>query len=169
MGVGLIYFILELLESRSFMKNIYSNSLYQFTKNIFFTLIFLSVICAFVYRSIFVEIDKFKKAAKTLNLNCHLKNHPKADELLYSSILKRGELRNTVSPILSGSYNDAQVLLFKYRYGQTEAAGESYSFYFRTIVAFSLKGHQVPDFSLHPAQSGDRFFETIFGGNSLKF
>ena len=169
MGMGLIYSILELLESRSFMKVIYSNSLYQFTKNTFFTLIFLSVIGAFVYRSIFVEIDKFKKAAKTLNLSCHLKNHPKSDELLYSSILKRGERRNTVSPILSGRYNDAQVLLFNYRYGQTESAGESYSFYFRTVVTFSVKGHQVPAFSLRPAQSGDRFFETIFGSNCLKF
>jgi hypothetical protein len=132
-------------------------------------LIFLSVIGAFVYRSIFVEIDKFKKAAKTLNLSCHLKNHPKSDELLYSSILKRGERRNTVSPILSGRYNDAQVLLFNYRYGQTESAGESYSFYFRTVVTFSVKGHQVPAFSLRPAQSGDRFFETIFGSDCLKF
>jgi len=169
MGMGLIYSILELLESRSFMKVIYSNSLYQFTKNIFFTLIFLSVIGAFVYRTIFVEIDKFKKAAKTLNLSCHIKNHPIADKLLYSPILKRGERRNTVSPILSGRYNDAQVLLFNYRYGQTESAGESYSFYFRSVVAFSIKGHQVPEFSLHPAQFGDRFFEKIFGADHLKF
>ena len=169
MGMGLIYSILELLESRSFMKVIYSNSLYQFTKNTFFTLIFLSVIGAFVYRSIFVEIDKFKRAAKTLNLSCHLKSHPKADELLYSPVLKRGERRNTVSPILSGRYNDAQVLLFNYRYGQTESAGESYSFYFRSVVAFSVKGHQVPDFSLHPAQFGDRLFEKIFGADYLKF
>lgn len=169
MGMGLIYSILELLESRSFMKVIYSNSLYQFTKNIFFTLIFLSVIGAFVYRAIFVEIDKFKRAAKTLNLSCHLKNHPRADKLLYSPVLKRGERRNTVSPILSGRYNNAQVLLFNYRYGQTESAGESYSFYFRTVVAFSVKGHQVPAFSLRPAQLGDRFFETIFGSDCLKF
>ena len=169
MGMGLIYSILELLESRSFMKVIYSNSLYQFTKNIFFTLIFLSVIGAFVYRAIFVEIDKFKRAAKTLNLSYHLKSHPKTDELLYSPILKRGERRNTVSPILSGRYNNAQVLLFNYRYGRTEAAGESYSFYFRTVVAFSVKGHQVPEFSLHPARSGGRLFEKIFGVDYLRF
>jgi len=169
MGIGLIYSILELLESRSFMKVIYSNSLYQFTKNTFFTLIFLSVIGAFVYRAIFVEIDKFKRAAKTLNLSYHLKDHPKADELLFSPILKRGERRYIVSPILSGRYKEAQILLFNYRYGQTESAGESYSFFFRSVVAFSVKGHQVPDFSLHQAQFGDRFFETIFGSNYLKF
>jgi len=40
MGMGLIYSILELLESRPFMKVIYSNSLYQSAKNIFFTLYF---------------------------------------------------------------------------------------------------------------------------------
>lgn len=169
MGMGLIYSILELLESRSFMKVIYSNSSYQFTKNTFFTLIFLFVIGSFVYQAIFVEIAKFKRAAKTLNLSYHLKNHPIADKLLYSSILKRGERRYIVSPILSGHFKDAQVLLFNYRYGQTESAGESYSFFFRSVVAFSVKGHQVPEFSLHPAQFGDRFFEKIFGGNSLQF
>ena len=169
MGMGLIYSIIELIETRSFMKVFSSNSLYQSTKSVFFTLIFLSVIGAFVYRAIFVEIDKFKKAAKTLNLNCHIKKHTIADKLLYSPILKRGERRNTVSPILSGRYNDAQVLLFNYRYGQTESAGESYSFYFRSVVAFFVKGHQVPDFIIRPAQFGDRFFEKIFGDNSLKF
>ena len=169
MGIGLIYFILELLESRSFMKVFFSNSFFQFTKDIFFTLLFLSIIGAFVYRSIFVEINNFKRAARTLNLSYHLKSHPKAERLLYSPILKRGERRNTVSPILSGRYNDVQVLLFNYRYGRTESAGESYSFYFRSVVVFSVKGHQIPEFSLHPAQLGDRLFGTIFGSNYLKF
>ena len=169
MGIGLIYSILELLESRSFMKDFFSNSFYQFTKDIFFTLLFLSIIGAFVYRSIFVEINNFKRAARTLNLSYHLKSHPKAEKLLYSPILKRGERRNIVSPILSGRYNDVQVILFNYRYGRTESAGESYSFYFRSVVVFSVKGHQIPEFSLHPAQLGDRLFGTIFGSNYLKF
>ncbi|MDY6790197.1 MAG: hypothetical protein SWH54_02905 [Thermodesulfobacteriota bacterium] len=169
MGMGLIYSIIELVETRSFMKVFSANSLYQSTKSIFFTLIFLSVIGAFVYRSIFVEINKFKRTARTLNLNYRLKNHPTADKLLYAPVLKRGERRSIVSPILSGRYKDAQVIVFNYRYGRTESAGESYGFYFRSVVAFSVKGHQVPTFSLHPVQLGDRLFEKIFGGDDVKF
>jgi len=169
MGIGLLYAILELLEGRSFMKVLDSSSFYHSIKSIFFTFVFLLVIGSFVYQTIFVEIDKFKKTAKRLDLNYHLKNHPDADKLLHTPILRRGERRYIVSPILSGSYNDTQILVFNYRYGQTESAGDSYSFYFRSIVAFSVRGQQVPEFLMLPAQLGDRFFETIFGSDNLHF
>jgi hypothetical protein len=54
-------------------------------------------------------------------------------------------------------------------YHRTTSAGETYSFYFRSVVAFSIKEHHVPNFSLHPAQSGDWLFEKIFGSDYLKF
>ena len=59
--------------------------------------------------------------------------------------------------------------MINYLYGRTESAGESYSFYFRSVVAFSLKGHQISNFSLQPAQPANRLFEKIFGGDYVKF
>ena len=169
LGMGALYFILELIEGRPFMKKVVLSSFYSFTKNTFFTVMLLSLIGAYVYQAIFVEIDKFKKAAKALDLTYHLKNHPTADSLLYSPILKKGERRYIVSPILSGRYKDVPVLLFNIRYGRTESAGESYSFYFRSVIAFSVQGLGIPAFSLLPARSRDAFSEMIFGEKAIAF
>lgn len=168
-GMGILYTVLELLEGRSFMKGVVSTSFYSFTKNTFFTVMLLSLIGAFAYQAIFVKIDTFKKAAKALDLTYHLKNHPTADALLYSPLLRRGERRYIVSPILSGQYRDVPVLLFDIRYGQTESAGESYNFYFRTVVAFSVQGRGIPAFSLLPTRLGNTFSEMIPGEKVIAF
>jgi hypothetical protein len=61
--------------------------------------------------STFVKIDNFKKAAKTLDLTYHLKDHPTADALLTSPPLRRGERRDIVSPIFLGPYKGSPLPL----------------------------------------------------------
>jgi len=169
LGMGALYSILELIEGRSFMKGLVSSSLYSFAKSAFFTVLFLSLIGAFAYQAIFVEIDKFKKAARALDLTYHLKDHPTADVLFCSPLLRRGERRDIVSPILSGPYKGTPVVLFNLRYGRTESAGESHSFYYRSVVAFSVQGQGVPAFSLVPAREAGALFERIPGENAVPF
>lgn len=168
-GMGLLYTVLELFEGRAFMKGIASTSVYSFTKNTFFTVMLLLLIGAFAYQTIFIKIATFKKTAKALNLTCQLKNHPTADTLIFSSFLRRGERRDIVSPILTGKYRDVPVLLFDIRYGRTESAGDSYNFYFRTVVAFSVQGLGIPAFSLLPTRSGNPFSEMIPGEKTIEF
>jgi hypothetical protein len=168
-GMGALYALLELLEGRSFMKGVASNSFYSFSKSAFFIIMLLSLIGAYAYQAIFVKIDTFKKAARSLDLTYNLKDHPTADTLLCSPLLRRGERRDIVSPILSGQYRDVSVILFDLRYGRTESAGESYNFYFRTVAAFSVRGKGIPEFSLLPAQSGGSFSEMIPGEKAVPF
>jgi hypothetical protein len=168
-GMGCLYTILELLEGRSFMKGIVSNSFYSFTKNTFFTAMILSLIGAFAYQAIVVKSNIYKNVAKSLNLTCHQKNHPTADAILHSPLLRRGERRDIVSPILSGQYRDVLMLLFDIRYGRTESAGESYNFYFRTVVAFSVQDLEIPVFTLLPVRAANMFSEMIPGEKVIAF
>jgi hypothetical protein len=169
LGMGVLYAILELLEGRSFTKGVVSHSFYSFFKTAFFALMLLSLIGAYAYQEIFVKIDTFRKVAKTLELTYHMKDHPTADALVRLPLLRRGERRDIVSPILSGQYRDVPVILFNIRYGRTESAGESYNFYFRTVVAFSVQGQGIPEFSLLPVCSEERFSERIPGERDVTF
>jgi len=169
LGMGVLYSILELIEGRSFMKGLVSNSLYSFAKSAFFTVMLLSLIGAFAYQAIFVEIDRFEKAAEALDLTYHLKDHPTANVLFCSPLLRRGERPDIVSPILSGPYKGIPVVLFNLRYGRTESAGESHSFYYRSVVAFSVQGQRVPAFSLVPAREAVALFERIPGEKAVPF
>ena len=169
LGAGIIGFALELLETRPFFKTIDSSTIYHFVMNLFFWVIVLSLIGSYTFQKLVIEKARFQKAAETLGMECHIKHYRPAETLLNVPVLIRGERRDIVSPILSGSYQEANVILFHYRYSCTESAGESLEVYFRTVIAFSDNKLRVPPFSLFPKGLGDRIMAIIYSGGVINF